>query len=194
MLDDPGRIDAHVVGHHVARQPDAVAPSAVAQVRIRQVAAEVARDIVLLQRIGGGDGIGVPAQVLDAFGSHRALPQPDQPKCGHAAIGQQPQLLVGDHVQLVDVLAVFARKLLQPNIGAFGHHDDVGHPRLVGGKRLVFIERCLVVAGVPSPHPSPHTVRADLIHIVEADVFVAFENPRRHGPARRVGTGPALAG
>jgi hypothetical protein len=34
MFDDPGRVDAHVVGHHVAGEADAVVIGAVAQIDV----------------------------------------------------------------------------------------------------------------------------------------------------------------
>ena len=52
MLDDPGRIDAHVVGHHVAGQADAVPISAVAQVDVGRFAAQIVGDAVVEERIG----------------------------------------------------------------------------------------------------------------------------------------------
>ena len=47
MLDDPGGIDAHVVGHHVAGEADAAAPGAIAEVAVGLFAAEVGGDIVV---------------------------------------------------------------------------------------------------------------------------------------------------
>jgi hypothetical protein len=41
MLDHPRRIDAHVIGHHVARKPDSMPISAIAQVVICTLAAQI---------------------------------------------------------------------------------------------------------------------------------------------------------
>ena len=61
MLDHPARVDAHVVGHHVAGQADAALPGPVAQVRVGVLAAEVVGDRVVVERVGRGDGVGVAA-------------------------------------------------------------------------------------------------------------------------------------
>ena len=65
MLDEPGRVDAHVVGHHVAGQPQAEVRSAVLQVVISLPAAQIFCNVVVLERVGGGDRILVAAQALD---------------------------------------------------------------------------------------------------------------------------------
>ena len=57
MLDDPGRIDAHVVGHHVTGEADTAAVTAVAQGDVGGFSAEIVGDAVVVERIGGGDGI-----------------------------------------------------------------------------------------------------------------------------------------
>ena len=59
MLDDPGGIDAHVVGHHVAGEANAAGSGAVAQIPVGLFAAEVGGDIVGGERIGRGDGVAV---------------------------------------------------------------------------------------------------------------------------------------
>ena len=79
MLDDPARIDAHVVGHHVARQADAARPGPVAQGRVRALATEVVGDPVVVERVGRRDGVGVAAHPLDPLGrlerSHSPMSQ-----------------------------------------------------------------------------------------------------------------------
>ena len=77
-----------------------------------------------------------------------ALPQADEPEAGDAAVGEEVELFVGDLVEAVDVAAVFFGELLEPDVGALGHEDDVGHPGLVGGEGFVLVERGLVVGGV----------------------------------------------
>ena len=57
MLDDPGRVDAHVVGHHVAGQAHAVAIGAVAQIDVGRFAAQIVGDGVVEERVGRGHGI-----------------------------------------------------------------------------------------------------------------------------------------
>jgi hypothetical protein len=49
MVDDPPGIDAHMVGDHVAREPDAAGPRAVAQRGVRTFTAEVVGDPVFVE-------------------------------------------------------------------------------------------------------------------------------------------------
>ena len=106
MLDDPGRVDAHVVGHHVAGEAEAEAGGAVAKVGVAGVSAEVFGDVVVLERVGGGDGVAVSAQALDGARGDASLPQADQPEPGDAAVGEQAELFVGDVFEAMDVTSV----------------------------------------------------------------------------------------
>ena len=85
MLNHPRRVDAHVIRHHIAGQAQAEVCSAVLQVVIRLPAAQVFCDVVVLQRVGGGNRIAVAAQPLDGARCNAALPQSDQPQSGDAA-------------------------------------------------------------------------------------------------------------
>ena len=69
----------------------------------------------------------------------------------------------------MDVALVLLAQLLQPDVGALGHENDVGHPGLILAEGLVFIERGLVVAGVAV---GGGRVRADDKVLLEADVLV----------------------
>ncbi len=141
MFDHPGRIDAHVVGHHVAGQPDAVMVGAVAQVDVGRFAAQVFGDAVVEERIGGRDGVLVAAQQLDGFRGAAAFPDADQPQRIHAAIGERLELFVGDLVEAADVAAIKPAELREPHVGALGDHDGGGHPGGVGRELLVFVRR-----------------------------------------------------
>ena len=55
-------------------------PGPVAQVRIGRLAAEVLGDVVVVERVRGGDRVGIAAHPLDPFGRRRALPQADEPQ------------------------------------------------------------------------------------------------------------------
>ena len=90
----------------------------------------------------------VAAQALDGARGYRAFPKADEPEAGDAAVGEQMKLFVGDLVEAVDVAEVFLGELLEPDVGALGDEDDVGHPGLVGGEVLVLVERGLVAVGV----------------------------------------------
>jgi hypothetical protein len=58
------------------------------------------------------------------------------------------KFFVGNLIEAVDVAEIFLGELLQPDVGALGDEDDVGHPGLVGGEGFVLVERRLVVMGV----------------------------------------------
>ena len=105
MFDDPGRIDAHVIGHHVAGEPDAVMVGAIAEVDVGRFAAEVFVDAVVEERIRGGDGVVVAAELLDGLGGAAAFPDADEPERVHAAVGEGLELFVGDLVEAADVAA-----------------------------------------------------------------------------------------
>ena len=64
VLDHPGRIDAHVVGHHVAGQANAMPVSAVAQIDVGRLAAQVLGNGVVEERIGRGHGVRLPQSCL----------------------------------------------------------------------------------------------------------------------------------
>ena len=61
MLDHPGRVDAHMVRHHVARQPDPPRRRPVPQVHIGGLATQVRRHIVRRQRIRRRHRLRLPA-------------------------------------------------------------------------------------------------------------------------------------
>ena len=74
VLDHPVGVDAHVVGHHVAGQANAALPGALPQIVHGRLAAEVAGDLVIEQRIGRGDRIGVAGKLLDALRGRGCAP------------------------------------------------------------------------------------------------------------------------
>ena len=140
MLDDPARVDAHVVGHHVAGQPDAVLPGPVAQ-RSRRRPRHRGR-----RRSGSRRGrrrlataSALPRMRLIRSEATRALPQPDEPQAGHAPAREPRQLLVGDRIERPDLASVAARQLVEPDVRALGHQHELGHPGRVAreGLRLV---------------------------------------------------------
>ena len=53
--------------------------------------------------------------------------------------GEAAQLFVGNLVQAMDVAAVVAGELLQPDVGALGDEHGGGHPFLVGAEALGFL-------------------------------------------------------
>jgi hypothetical protein len=138
MLDDPARVDAHVVGHHVRAEADAARGAAAAQLLERLLAAQVVGDRVVHQRVGGGRGLGVAAPLLDALlarlRSHRPISQrPVKPR------RQSVELFVRDLVQAADPAAVSLRELVEPDIGGLGHQHDARHPVAILAEALVLV-------------------------------------------------------
>ena len=80
MLDHPWRIDAHVVRHHVAGQPDARAEGAVAQIDVGRFAAQIVGNVVIVKRIGRSHRVLVAAKLLDGLRGPAALPHADEPQ------------------------------------------------------------------------------------------------------------------
>ena len=81
VIDHPARVDPHVVGDHVAREPDAAGRGPVAEVRVGSVATEVVGDPVVVEGIRRGDGIRVAAPALDLLGARER---------SHSPISQSP--------------------------------------------------------------------------------------------------------
>ena len=141
MLDDPAGIDAHVIGNHVAGQPDAVGEGAVAQVAIGRFPAQILGYVIAIERVGRSDSVVVAAELLDGLRGGASFPHADEPERVDAVPGQAAQLFVGNLVQAIDVAAVVAGELLQPDVGALGDEHGGGHPFLVGAEALGFLGR-----------------------------------------------------
>src|SRR6201999_1202274 len=94
MLDDPRRVDAHVVWHHVAGKPNPESPCLIAQADICVVAAKIVRNTVVIERIGRSNRILFAAKMLDRTRSAAPLPKPDEPQRVHAPASQRCQLFV----------------------------------------------------------------------------------------------------
>ena len=139
VLDDPARVDAHVVRDHVAGEPDPARPRPVAQRGVGRFAADVVGDPVVVERVRRGDRVGVAAPALDLLGGARALPEADQPQPGHAPASEPVQLLVGDRVERADVAAIRARQLVEPDVRALRHEHDPRHPGGVAAEALGFV-------------------------------------------------------
>ena len=136
VLDHPAGIDAHVVGHHVARQPDAAARATVAKVLVGGVAAQLGRDLVVVERVSRGCGVGVAVDHLDRPRRLAPPPQADQPERRVAALGQHVELGVGDVAEGVDGQAVLLAELVEPDEAALGQHHHPRHPVEVGAEAL----------------------------------------------------------
>ncbi len=141
MLDDPARIDAHVVGHHVTGQANTSGPGAVAQAGTSLLAAELLRDVVIVKGVSGRGSFRIAAHLLDALRSPASLPQSDQPQPIEAATGEQVQFFIRDLIQPVHWTLVRLGQLVQPHVDAFGHHDRARHPVLVRREAFVFVLR-----------------------------------------------------
>ena len=102
----------------------------------RVVAAEVGGDLVVEERIGRGDRLGVAHQLLDPPGGRAALPEADQPEPGEAAAGELVELGVRDRGEGGDRAAVLARELVEPDESVLGQQDQARHPVAVRGEGL----------------------------------------------------------
>ncbi len=128
VLDHPARIDAHVVGDHVAGHADAAPRRPVLQVLQRLLAAKIGGDVVIEKRIGRRHRVRIAAQLLDLLRGPAAFPETDQPQSGHAPARQHVQLLIRDLIEPADVALVFLGQLIEPNVDVLGHQDQLGHP------------------------------------------------------------------
>ncbi len=137
MLCHPTAVDAHVVGHHVACQPDAVATRSLLEVGEGWLATEVLGDDVVVQGIGARQCAWLAATLLDAPGRLAALPQADEPQPVEAALGELGERLVGDLIEPADLASEAALQLRQPHVGALGDEHHAAHPVAVGAEGLV---------------------------------------------------------
>ena len=154
MFDHPARIDPHVIGHHVAGQPDPPLGGAIAQVRVGALASEVVGDPIVIERIGRRDGVALPRIRLIRSEALRSLPEPDQPESRDAPAGERVQLLVRDGIQGGDLSPVLARELIEPDVGALCQEHHLGHPRGISRERLRLVggahERRCLAGAVPA--------------------------------------------
>src|ERR1017187_2986337 len=104
-----------MVGDHVGGEANAVAGGAVAQIAVSVIAAEVVGDAVVVERVGGGDGILLAAHMFDTRRGATALPNADEPECIEAAAGEGFQFFVGDLIEALDSATVLARELGEPD-------------------------------------------------------------------------------
>ena len=99
MLEYPARIDAHVIGHHVAAKPNAAQPGAIAQVEVCLFPAKIASDRVIIERVCGSRRLGISGELLDTLRGPAALPQADQPEGIEAAARHHVQFFVRNLVE-----------------------------------------------------------------------------------------------
>jgi len=128
VLDDPATVDPHVVRHHVAREAYAALPRAIAEDLERLLAAEIARDAVVVERVGRGDGLRIARVLLDHARRRRPFPQADEPQAGQPPARQPIQFLHRDVRQGPDLVPVPARELVHPHVRALGDQDRITHP------------------------------------------------------------------
>ena len=177
MLHDPGRIDPHVVGDHVAGEPDAAPPGTLAQVLVRRFAAQVLSDPVVEQGVGRGHGVRIAAQLLDPLRRPAALPQADQPEPGEAPARQTIELLIRHLVEAAHLALVLLRQLVEPDVGAPREQDQPRHPVAVHAEPLGLEVLAREVGHVPA---------ADVARAVEAQPegpFVLAQDVQREGKA-----------
>ena len=141
LLDHPRRIDAHVVGNHVAGQPNTVQVSAVAQIRVSRLAAQIFGNCVVEERIGRSHRVRIAAEQLDCLGGSAALPDADQPQRIQPARGERGELLVWNLIEAGNRAPILPAHLRQPHVGALGDQHDGRHPGGVGRELLIFVRR-----------------------------------------------------
>jgi hypothetical protein len=140
MLDHPGRIDAHVVGHHVAGQANAVPVGAVAQVDVSRLAAQIVGNAVVEERIGRSHGVRLPQSCLMVFDarlrSHTPISHSElMPRAPAWPVLRRESRRAGRCGGRI------AAQLRQPHVGALGDQHRAGHPGRVGRELLVFVRR-----------------------------------------------------
>src|SRR6185369_15788807 len=106
MLDDPARVDAHVVGDHVAGEANATLLRAIAEIVVCGLTAEVLSDVVVEQRVGAGDSVCIAHQLLNLLRSTGAFPEPNEPKGIEAPPGEGVEFSVRNLVEPMDVALV----------------------------------------------------------------------------------------
>jgi len=137
VLHGPAGIETGVVRDHVTGQADPPLAAALFQVTERLFPPQVVGDDVVVEGVGGRDGIGVAGDLLDLLGSGRALPESDEPEGGEPPAGEDVQFLVRHLVEAVDGALVLAGELVEPDVGHLGEHHHVGHPVGIGGEPFV---------------------------------------------------------
>ena len=157
MLQYPLGVEPGVVGDHVAGQTDAPLGAAPFQVIERPRTAQVVGDDVVVEGIGGGDGIRVARDVLDPLGGGRPLPDADQPESREAPAGEPVQFGVRYLVQGAHLGPVGLGELAEPDVDHLGDHHHVRHPVRVPGEALEL--------GVVVPPGKPARPAAEAEHL-----------------------------
>ena len=139
MLYHPGRVNAHVVGHHVAGQANSVPVGTVAQVHVSCLAAQIFGNRIVEERISRGHGIRVAAELLDGLRGAAPLPDSDQPKRVESAARELCQFLVWYLVKFGDAAAILPAHLRQPDVCALSYQHGSWHPGHVRRELLVFV-------------------------------------------------------
>ena len=123
-----------MVGDHIAGQPDAALRTAGLEVGEGRFATQLRGHPVGVQGVGGGLGLGVAAQLLDAARGCGALPDADQPQGVEPPAGQAVEFGIGNGVEGADRGGIALAKLVEPDGDRLGDQHRIGHPVGVGGK------------------------------------------------------------
>src|SRR5581483_4424061 len=107
---------------------------------------EVVGDSVIVEGIRGRGRFGITAHALDLLGCTAPLPHADQPESGDSPGYETIELLVWNLIQPVDVRAVSAGELIEPDVDALGVQNHARVPLAVGSEGLRLpLERLEVV-------------------------------------------------
>src|SRR5438270_11941935 len=94
MLDDPSRVNAHVIRHHITCQTDAPSARAFTQIVIGGFAPNVIGNVVIQERISAGNSIGVAHHLLDLLRRTGTFPQTNKPQSVEAPPSEGVEFLV----------------------------------------------------------------------------------------------------
>ncbi len=136
MLVNPAGVDAGVVGHHVACEPYSPAHAAASEAFEGLPAAELPGDLIVVEGVGGGCGLGVAGKLLDSPGGAGALPEADEPEGVKAPHRYLVQGFVGNLVEAPNGALVLVGELGEPDEGALGEEHHLRHPLSVRGEAL----------------------------------------------------------
>ncbi len=180
VVDDPLRIDPHVIRNHVGREPDSVVPGTIPQLFVRGLSSESISDSIVLQGVGRRHRIVIAHHPLDALRRGAALPDSDEPQSGDSPPRQKLQFFVGNPVEGGNLAAVPLAQLRQPHVGVLRQKHQPRHPLAVVRVVLTFLGKDAIVRWLGG---RPRTRSGGEIHsLLLGQEIETAENPVQFGP------------